>query len=110
MYQPCDFNGFVANDETKKQLCQLLLYGVVKMAVLIVEGRTLQFVTTDGEVRLCFVTGLATALSIPISFCFHHIQLIEAQVVVQYLPTIYNNQERLIRGWYSTFIMPCPWI
>ena len=30
------------------------------MAVLIVEGRTRQFVTTDGEVRLCYVTGLAT--------------------------------------------------
>ena len=59
------------------------------MAVLIVEAE----LTTDGEVRLCFGTGLATALSIPISFCFHHIQLIGTQVVVQYLPTIYNNQE-----------------
>ena len=42
------------------------------MAVLIVEGRTRQFVTRDGEVRLCYVTGLATALSTPNIFCFHH--------------------------------------
>ena len=42
------------------------------MAVLIVEGRTHQFVITDGEVRLCYVTSLATGLSIPIICCFHH--------------------------------------
>ena len=42
------------------------------MAVLIVEGRIHQFVTTDSWVRLCYVTSLATALSIPIIFCFNH--------------------------------------
>ena len=42
------------------------------MAVPIVDGRTHQFVTTDGEVRLCYVTSLATGLYIPIICCLHH--------------------------------------
>ena len=66
------------------------------MAVLIVEGRTHQFVITDGEVRLCYVTSLATGLSIPIICCFHQAKcshLYKTQVEGQYLPTIYNNHE-----------------
>ena len=42
------------------------------MAGLIVEGKIHQFVTTYSEVRLCYVTSLATALSITIIFCFSH--------------------------------------
>ena len=42
------------------------------MSVLIEDGRTHQFVTTDGEVRACDVTSLATGLSIPIICCFRH--------------------------------------
>ena len=42
------------------------------MAVLIVEGRIHQFVTTYSQVRLCYVTSLATASSISIIFCFNH--------------------------------------
>ena len=42
------------------------------MTVLIVEGRTHQFVTTDDWVRLCYATSLATGFSTPIICCFHH--------------------------------------
>ena len=42
------------------------------MAVLIVEGRLLQFATTYSYVKLCYVTSLVTALYIPIIFCFNH--------------------------------------
>ena len=45
--QPYDSQSFLANDDTKKQLCQL---DRTNMAVRIV--------TTHGEVRLCYVTSL----------------------------------------------------
>ena len=61
---------------------QLLPYGVVNRSVLrldrtnravpIVKGRTHQFVITDGKVRSCYVTSLATGLYIPIICCLHH--------------------------------------
>ena len=35
------------------------------MAVITVKGRSHQLVTTDGEVTLCYLTGLATGMSIP---------------------------------------------
>ena len=54
------------------------------MEVLIVEGRIHQFVTTDIWVRLCYVTSLATALSIPINLVFIMPKSIKAQVEVQY--------------------------
>ena len=71
---------YLLEDATPENLPhQLLLYGVVTsrldrtyMADLIVDGRTHQFLTTDGEVRLCYVPSLATVLSIPIICCFHH--------------------------------------
>ena len=71
---------YLLEDATPENLPhQLLLYVVVTsrldrtyMAVLIVDDRTRQFVTTDGEVRLCYVTSPATVFSIPIISCFHH--------------------------------------
>lgn len=59
--KPYDFKMFLANDDNKKQLCQLLLrvwsgpqaasrLGKTEMAVLIVEGRAHQFVSMNGEV------------------------------------------------------------
>lgn len=59
--KPYDFKMFLANDDNKKQLCQLLLrvwsgqqaasrLERTEMAVLIVEGRAHQLVSSNGEV------------------------------------------------------------
>ena len=59
--KPYDFKMFLTNDDNKKQLCQLLLQvwsgeqvasrlEKSNMAVLIVEGRTHQFVSKNGKV------------------------------------------------------------
>uniref|UniRef100_UPI00358FB7B0 uncharacterized protein n=1 Tax=Myxine glutinosa TaxID=7769 RepID=UPI00358FB7B0 len=72
--KPYDFKMFLAYDDNKKQLCQLLLrvwsgqqvtsrLERTEMAVLIVEGRAHQFVSMNGEVE------------------------------IRELPTIYSNQE-----------------
>jgi len=56
-----DFKTFLANDDTKKQLCQLMLrvwssssavscLERTEMAMLIVEGRAHQLVTLNGQV------------------------------------------------------------
>lgn len=59
--KPYDFKNFLANDDNKKQLCQLLLrvwsgqqaasrLERTKMAILIVEGRAHQLAVSNGEV------------------------------------------------------------
>ena len=86
---------------------QLLLYGVVTsrldrtyMAFLIVDGRTHQFLTTDGEVRLCYVPSLATVLSIPIICCFHHASIpIYKNKGGSAVPNHYLQQPRI--DWYE---------
>ena len=61
--KPYDFRVFLANDDNKKQLCQLMLrvwsgqlsasrLARTKMAVLILEGRAHQFVSSNGEVSV----------------------------------------------------------
>lgn len=60
--KPYDFKLFLANDDNKKQLCQLLLKVLssqtaasrlerTEMAVLIVEGRANQLISSNGEVK-----------------------------------------------------------
>ena len=60
--RPYDFKMFLTNDNNKKQMCQLLLqvWGGeeatsrlerTKMAVLIVEGRAHQLISTNGKVN-----------------------------------------------------------
>ena len=61
--KPYDFKVFLANDDNKKQLCQLMLrvwsgqsaasrLARTNMAVIIVEGRAHRFVSSNGEVSL----------------------------------------------------------
>uniref|UniRef100_UPI00358E9904 uncharacterized protein isoform X1 n=1 Tax=Myxine glutinosa TaxID=7769 RepID=UPI00358E9904 len=89
--KPFDFKMFLANDDNKKQICQLLLrvwsdqqaaskLERTEMAVLIVEGRAHQPVSSNGKVE------------------------------VRELPTIYTTatRKRLIQGWYCTSIMLLP--
>ena len=77
--RPYDFNVFLANDNNKKQLCQLLLrvwsapqaasrLEKTKMAVLVVEGRVLQFFSSNDEVRwkLVVTTIIAVVITIVI--------------------------------------------
>ena len=60
--KPWDFKVFLANDDNKKQLCQLLLrvwssqqaasrLEKTEMAVLIVEGKAYKFIPSDSQVR-----------------------------------------------------------
>lgn len=59
--KPYDFKAFLANDENKQQLCELLLkvwsspqacsrLDKTEMAVLVVEGRAHQLISSNGEV------------------------------------------------------------
>ena len=59
--KPCDFKTFLANDENKRQLCQLMLrvWGDqqaasrlerTEMAVLVVEGRAHQLISSNDKV------------------------------------------------------------
>lgn len=59
--RPCDFKLFLANDDNKKQFCNLLLrvwsgqqaasrLGKTEMAVLIVEGTAHQLLSSNGQV------------------------------------------------------------
>ena len=59
--KPYDFKKFLANDDNKKQLCQLLLkmwsssqatprLQKTEMAMLVVEGRVYQFIPSNGQV------------------------------------------------------------
>ena len=72
------------------------------MTVLIVEGEAHQFVTTDGVVKLCYVTNIATGLSIPVICCSHYENTGGSAVLTHYIS--------IIRGWYRycTCIMPLP--
>ena len=59
--KPYDFKKFLANDDNKKQLCQLLLkmwsssqaasrLQKTEIAMLVVEGRVYQFIPSNGQV------------------------------------------------------------
>ncbi|KAK1891029.1 Arginine--tRNA ligase [Dissostichus eleginoides] len=87
--KPYDFKMFLTNDDNKKQLCQLLLrvwsdqqaasrLERTEMAVLIVEGRAHQLLSSNGKVE------------------------------VREPPQSTATRKRLIQGWYSTFIMLLP--
>lgn len=110
--KPYDFKVFLANDDNKKQLCQLMLrvwsgqsaasrLARTNMAVLIVEGRAHRFVSSNGEVSL---NAHIIICSITILKCVSYLQmqchaflLFLFQVKVFELPTIYSNQKETTR-------------
>ena len=62
-WKPVDFQLFLANEENKRQLCQLLLrvwgsevaarrLGKATRSVVVVEGKAYVLESTDGEVRI----------------------------------------------------------
>uniref|UniRef100_UPI00358F4B42 putative helicase MOV-10 n=1 Tax=Myxine glutinosa TaxID=7769 RepID=UPI00358F4B42 len=69
--RPDDFKGFLANDDNKKQLCQLLLQvwssqqavstlERTDMAVLIVEGEAHQLISSNGKVEVRELTTICS--------------------------------------------------
>ena len=107
-WQPHDSEGFVANYDTKKRLCQLLLYGVVNRSLL---GWTeqiwqsslwgaQQFVTADFAKLLVLL--LRCLFPLYFVFIMPSVSIIKTKVeVLSTYPLSTTTRNRLIRGWYS---------
>ena len=113
--------GFVANDDTKKQLCQLLLYGVVNRPLL---GWTEQIWQSSlwraelihllnrwrGKIVLCYLSCYCVVYSLIILFSLFQVFQFtrKHRWRCSTYPLSTTTRNRLTRGWYRTVIMPLP--